>query len=497
MPGERDPWDIMRADELATPDAERGARGAWYTPRAVAEQITALAFGCRPSDLPGSVVDPTCGGGAFLLTALDAYVAAGLGPADALGRVAGLDISEEAVATARRVLACWAGLHGVAPMPERVQLGDALGPWPDSGSAPDLVLGNPPFASPLRSAAGADGLPASAASFRRRHQSELGPYADLAAVHLLNAAQRVEATSGRIALVLPQSVLAGRDAASLRDWLAERFPLAGLWITDTKVFEASVMVCAPILDGRASAATASWAETAAHAMGVPEPAIDATRPDAEVLGSMVEATAGFRDEYYALAEACVEGTDDDDRCRLATVGSIDPLESFWGSRLTRFAKQTWQRPVVDESALPASVVGWYERQRVPKVLVPTQARTLEPFVDRSGRFVPVTPLLSVTAAPEDLDHVAALLLAPSVLAWALRRTFGSALSVRAVKLRARDVLDLPLPSRRERWDDAAALVGRGPAAVGRIGSLMNEAFAADDTVLAWWNERRGPNAGIG
>ncbi len=363
MPGERDPWEIMRADELATPTSERGERGAWYTPREVAQEITAQAFACRPDELPRLVVDPTCGGGAFLLTALDAMVGAGLAPDLALGRVAGLDISAAAVDTTRRVLARWAAQHGVSPRPDRVQVGDALEPWPSMWAAPDLVLGNPPFASPLRSAAGADGLPAAAESFRLRHRTELGPYADLAAIHLLNAAHRVDEVAGRIALVLPQSVLAGRDAAPLREWLAERFPLAGLWITGSKVFDASVMVCAPVLDGRSSRGSANWAATAASAMGVPDPGIDVTDDGSAVLGSMVEATAGFRDEYYALAEACVEGVADDDRCRLATVGSIDALESFWGSRPTRFAKQTWTHPVVDESLLPPAVAGWFERQR--------------------------------------------------------------------------------------------------------------------------------------
>lgn len=497
MPGERDPWDIMRADELATPTSERSERGAWYTPRAVAQQITAQAFACRTHELPRTVVDPTCGGGAFLLTALDEFVAAGVAPDDALGRVAGLDISAAAVDTARRVLARWAEQHGVGPRPDRVLVGDALGPWPSSWAAPDLVLGNPPFASPLRSAAGSEGLPATAEAFRHRHRAELGPYADLAAIHLLNAAHRVEGSTGRIALVVPQSVLAGRDAAPLRAWLDDRYPLTGLWITDRKVFDASVMVCAPVLDGRAPRHGASWAAMAAETMGVPDPGIGSMSDGSVVLGSMVEATAGFRDEYYGLAQACVEGSADDDRCRLATVGSIDALESFWGDRPTRFAKQTWTHPVVDEAALPASLVAWYERQRRPKVLVPTQARTLEPFVDRTGRFVPVTPLLSVSAAPDDLDHVAALLLAPSVMAWALHRTFGSALSVRAVKLRARDILEIPLPTHRAAWDAAAELVARGPVAVGRIGQLMNEAIAADIALLDWWNERRGPTRRIG
>lgn len=484
-----DPWAIMRADELATSATERSGRGAWYTPRPVAETVTSMAF--ATDRLPEFVIDPTCGGGAFLLTALDALVAAGQRPEEALGRVAGLDIDSGAVDTARRVVGRWADRHGVAPRPDLVRVGDALGPWPSAWPAPDLILGNPPFASPLRSAGGGAGLPSAADAFRRRHRAELGPYADLAAIHLLNAAQRLDPSVGRMALVVPQSVLAGRDAAPLRAWLAGHLPLEQLWITEEKVFDASVLVCAPVLDRRATASSLSWAEVAAHHMGIPDPGVDRR---AERLGSICTATAGFRDEYYGLSQACVEGTPDDRRRRLATVGSIDPLVSYWGDRPTRLAKRGWRHPVVEEARLPRPVLPWFRRQCSPKVLVPTQARILEPFVDRSGQVIPVTPLLSVSAPVGALDRVAALLLAPSVVAWSARRSFGAALSSRAIKLRARDVLDLPLPPDTAAWDAAAALVPQGPSAVDSIAEQMHVAFGADPTVLEWWRERR---SGVG
>lgn len=475
----------MRADELAASPTERSERGAWYTPRPVAEAITEVAF--APARVPRFVVDPTCGGGAFLLTALDALLALGLRPEDALDRVAGLDLDPGAVGTARRVVGQWAEQHGVAPHPERITVSDALGPWPSDWPTPDLILGNPPFASPLRSTSGGAGLPEAAEGFRRRHRAELGPYADLAAIHLLNAAQRLDESTGRMALVLPQSVLAGRDAADLRGWLSRHLPLEQIWISEDKLFDASVLVCAPVLDRRAARTTRSWADTAADAYGIPDPG---TEDDSERLGSICEATAGFRDEYYALSRACVEGRSDDPRQRLATVGSIDPLVSYWGERPTRLAKHSWSRPVVDESKLPAAVVPWYQRQCRPKVLLPTQARILEPFVDRAGRMIPVTPLLAVSSRPEDLDLVAALLLAPSAVAWSARRSFGAALSSRAIKLRARDVLDLPLPPDRAAWERAAALIAGGPEMVDSIAEQMHRAFGADPTVLDWWRERR-------
>lgn len=482
-----DPWDVVRANELAASPQDRADRGAWYTPRAVAELITARAFG---PGAPAFVLDPTCGGGAFLLAALDAFVACGLAPAEAVRRVAGLDIDPQAVQTACEVVQLWATGQGLTTVTPLIEVADALDDWPSAWPVPDLVLGNPPFASPLRAtkARSSAELPAAAAAFREKHRSELGPYADLAAMHLLNAAHRVDPVTGRLVMVLPQSLLAGRDAAPLREWLARELPLEDLWISGEKLFDASVRVFAPMLARTAPADAGSWADAAAGEMGVPDPALPTA---SDVLGSMCEATAGFRDEYYGMAEACVEGEPGDERCRLATVGSVEPLEVLWGVVPTRFAKTLWERPVVDEAAIPVKVRPWFERQRVPKVLVPTQARILEPFVDRDGSVIPITPLLTITAPAEDLDLIAAVLLAPPVSAWAARRGFGAALSVNAIKLRAADVLDIPLPQDRGRWEEAAALVPEGPAAIDRIAALMHEAYNGTSELLTWWQKRRG------
>ena len=54
----------------------------------------------------------------------------------------------------------------------------------------------------------------------------------------------------------------------------------------------------------------------------------------------------------------------------------------------------------------------------------------------------------------------------------------------------KDVLDIPLPQGRERWDEAAALVGEGPAAVDRIAALMHEAYGGSPELMEWWQRRR-------
>ncbi len=443
--------------------------------------------------VPRRVMDPTCGGGAFLLAALDQFVARGLAPVDALARVAGHDIDDGAVRATRQAIEAWAEREGVRPgdRPEMdVRLSDALTVAVEPGQRPDVVLGNPPFATPLRG----DGLPESAHTLRLEHAELLGPYADLAAVHLLHAVRSVmsqqgeEGEGGVVAFVLPQSLLSSRDVAGLREWLRSSAPTTHVWASDQLEFEANVRVFAPVLSvGGTASTTQTWAEQVAGALGVPHVDLDLEHG---TLADLATATAGFRDEYYALAEAVGEesalGTG---HPRLATVGAIDPLSFSWGSMPLRFAKQAWHRPVIDEDRIPSAKREWFARQRQPKVLLPTQSKIFEPYVDRNGSVLPVTPVISVHAAAEDLDRIAAVLLAPPVVAWAHRRWFGAALAINAIKLAAKDVVTIPLPPDRARWDEAASLVPMGPAALPEIAALMTQAYRSDDSLLRYWLDR--------
>jgi hypothetical protein len=108
------------------------------------------------------------------------------------------------------------------------------------------------------------------------------------------------------------------------------------------------------------------------------------------------------------------------------------------------------------------------------------------------------PTVALTCAPERLWHAAAVLLAPPVSAWALGRHAGAALSADAIKLSARQVLGIPLPSDDRAWDEGAAclaaLVGTpDPAghrgALAAFGAVMNRAYGAGPEVLAWWIDR--------
>ncbi len=569
---ESDPWKVGRDHERSASPERRRQRGAFYTPRSVVEGLFRLAVPVSPDpdQLPSSILDPTCGGGAFLVGALDRLVELGVDAEVALSRVSGIDIDPGAVAATQEALAAWAGAHGIskgqslAQAVGRVVVGDALkfavARLPVQIPVPDLIVGNPPFATPLKGK-----FPDAAVAFRESHPDLFGPYADLAAIHVQSAIQLCQARSGaQVAFVLPQSILASRDTEGLRNRMAQIAPLRALWATAEAMFEANVRVCAVVLslashdsDGPTddiiiasgpdvspiSTAKPSepWASLAARALGAPDVQLNlhsnaelagqvAGERLGEVLGDMVTATAGFRDEYYALANACRERSPvlsttvpsttvpsnivppnavpsnivPPNAVRIATVGSLDPLISWWGERPIRFAKKSWDQPVVDLEALADDerMSQWLQSQLRPKVLLPTQSKVFEPVIDRDGTMAPVTPVLSIHADPQNLNRVAAVFLAPPIVAWAYSRWFGTALSVQAIKIAARDVSSFPRPSHEDLWDQAAELIAdcgqthnstNDPATVRiqviEIAKVMNQAYNGTQDTFDWWLDR--------
>jgi len=316
--GWANPWLLGIAHEQLELTEERKSRGAWYTPRKVVEGLLAVAL--PGPDVPTFVADPTCGGGAFLLAALDRLVTLGLEPREAIDRVGGVDLDGGAVDVSRRSIELWALRQGldISRVAIDVSQGDALKGFPSQWARPLVIVGNPPFASPLRKGA----IPESAAQFRSDHDQVFSSYTDLSALHLYAAVKHAGPRS-TVLLVQPQSVLASQDTELLREALELEAPIDALWVARESVFDAGVRVCAPLLrtrpDHRPSVSLWSgprvesvsttkrgpWASYAARALGAPpSPSVCWDTP--QRLGDLVTATAGFRDEYYGLLASCRE-----------------------------------------------------------------------------------------------------------------------------------------------------------------------------------------------
>jgi SAM-dependent methyltransferase len=410
--------------------------GAWYTPLelvdTVVEAVITPEF-VRGRTGPIAVLDPACGDGRFLLAAERRLH--GLG---ATATLTGCDIDAAALDAARAALAPTAELRRA----------DALATtWSDRHV--DLVVGNPPFLSQL------------AASTTRGGASRRGggPYADAAAEFLALAGEMVDPDGGRIALVLPQSMLASRDAASIRGSIGDRAQMVWSWWSNRRVFDAQVHVCVvafefgqPEREERRS----NWSHVATSRQGVP--ALPGALRVAGCLGDRARSNANFRDEYYGMIPAV---GDHDTGPPLITSGLVDPARSWWGERSITFAKQRFQRPRVDLDRLDTDMRRWAQRRLVPKVLVANQTRIVEAVCDPAGEWLPGVPVLGVypTGAHWDDPHrrpddelatsaweIAAVLTSSVASAWLWERGAGTGLSVDSIRMSPVTLGGLPWPS---------------------------------------------------
>lgn len=539
------PFDLGRAYELALAPAARRSKGAHLTPQAVARQVVALMPPPAPED---HVLDPAVGGAAFLLAAADQLVASGAAAHAALHQLHGVDIDEVATGVAEAALSLWALDHDldVRALPQ-LRCGDGL---LDDLPRVQRVVGNPPFLSQLRSSS--TNTAERRARLDERWPGLRGAYTDDAWLFLAASLHAVD-SQGVVAMVQPVSLLAARHGAPVREAIAERAKMTALWLAGERVFDAAVQVCAlvvqrsdegtsppverfvgadfaPCSSARQPAAN-EWGRVAATAFGVPEVDIGTPSnatvgpPDsvprsnggldagvARELGSLASATAGFRDQFYGFVPYLTECSSNVElgqpatiEAPLITVGMIDVAEIGWGKRSFRFAKRQVERPGIDLEALAKgdpTLARWTRDRLRPKVLVATQTRVVEAWVDDAGATVPATPVIAVEPTsdhPATLWKLAAVLTAPAVSAWLVASNFGTALALHALKLSARDLLAIPLPVNDEAWDQASELLRscgpdglRDAEARRSFAELMNDAYHIDDpSITDWWIDRSG------
>ncbi|MEO0482761.1 MAG: N-6 DNA methylase [Planctomycetota bacterium] len=414
----------------------------------------------------------------------------------------------------------------------------------------DVIIGNPPFLNQLSSRTAASR--AHAALLCETTGGAVRGYTDRAAAFLLRSAQLLK-PGGVMALVQPESTLTARDAAPVREYLGKQGAIETLWIehprgastlfgvgvrpavigfrkaTDstnpsdptasrerTARFASATFERAPDFrhtEAQRDMPQRSWAPMVAALRGVPPLTLEGHG----VIGDLAEATADFRDEYYALRDAVVEAYDAPAGSpRVVTSGLIDPAELLWGAAPARLHREAWTRPCARLEAMPqdAKTQRWLARRLTPKLLVATQTPVLEVVADALGGLLPVTPVLIVT--PRAVGHeaelwrVGALLASPVLSVVAATRHGGAGMSSDALKLRAAELADLPVPNASHAWDaarDAFKAASRAPdrehrlEALRRLGEQSLEAYAVPigerDAVMAWWWSRlTRPRRGI-
>jgi SAM-dependent methyltransferase len=452
---------------------ERSAkhRGAYPTPAWLVDDLVRQTV---PPVIPGqriTVLDPACGDGRFLLAAAELLLARGAVPT-----LRGVDVDPDAVALARR------RLDGLAIAPELI-VADALADDVSvlgAGSA-DVVVGNPPFLSQLATATSRGGASGHGG----------GPYADAAAEFLALSVGAARRDGGRVGLVLPQSVLASRDAAPIRAEVDRLAAMRWSWWSPRPVFEAQVLVCALVFERVTPprrASTLPWTSVVTDALGVP--AVPRLRTDGR-LADHAYLTANFRDQYYGVVPAVV---DEGRGPPLITSGLIDPGRCRWGQRPVTYARRRHQRPRVELERLPSAMQRWANALLVPKVLVANQTRVIEAVVDAAGEWVPGVPVITARRRADggrdarELWDVAAVLTSPVASAWAWHHAAGTGLSARSLRLGPRWLADLPWPH----GSLAAAVEALRAGEVVETGRAVSTAYGLDRSTLdaadlhAWW-----------
>ncbi len=541
----------------------RRRQGSHYTPAALVDWVlgeTLRAHGGRGASAPTTVLDPACGAGNFLLAAAERLACSG-GPriTDVLARsVFGIDVDEPAVALCRARLAELiprdaqpAERRAVeAALAQHIVVGDALdgrtidalvadaAATPHAGAF-DLVVGNPPFLNQLERATAASR--ARAAELRERFGGAIGGYADLAGAFLLEALRVVRA-GGAVGFVMPQSFLAAGDAGAVRARVLEQASMRALWTANERLFEdASVRVMAVVLRRGGGAGPQPlrrafgagfeplepravetpigdepWSPLLSDAIGVPTLQASGVAGDGvDTIGSIARATADFRDQFYGLRGAIRDLAEPQQGAcarlpRLVSTRHVDLARESWGAVDARILGARYRHPRVDLAALAEvrGMTAWAEARLVPKVIVATQTKVVEAVVDERGEWLPLVPLITVTLEAEavergiDLWMLAAAIASPVVVARAASRYYGTALSGAAIKLSARQLLEMPLPSERASWRESAEALREAAREMAgdarraalerfaRVSCAAHGLAAADaDAVVAFWRAR--------
>lgn len=460
---------------------ERRTRGAFYTPPELVAWVLDHALPPAPAAPGVTVLDPACGTGHFLVAAARRVGARS---------VFGSDLDAEAVRHARRRLRAEDPTLTEAEVAGQVVVADGLTAW--AGRRFDAVVGNPPFLGQLRRRT---------AGQSEAHRRGLGAYTDTSAVFLRHALDLV-VDGGAVALVQPLSVLATRDAGPVRAAVAERGAVTDFWCSARPVFDGTpVLTCVPVVRTGATPATdpEAWGALAAPTFGIPDAVLP---PTVRTVRDLATCTADFRDQYYGLRPFVHDRLPGG--APLVTSGLIDPAECRWGRVPTRFARRPYDAPAVDLAALRAdgALGGWADARLVPKLLVAGQGRVIEAVVDRDGAWLPSVPVLSVVPHdPADLWRLLAVTLAPPVVAHAAARYLGTGLTPGSVKVSARQLAALPLPTDETAWQDAARLAeqaqcgdpSRREPTLAEVGAVMTRAYglSPDHPVVDWWSARVG------
>lgn len=395
----------------------RRALGAYYTPDALADRLLAT---CRDARTAGRVIDPACGTGSLLAAVVRARRAGGVSGRALLEGLVGIDVDPVALALARARLHAEADLPVTATtvtdlprsspcLPDLPRMRDApalllasaLEPAVGEGWAQhfDLVVGNPPFGSPLhedtrRTDAERDDLRRAFPHAARGTFDRSGCFLELGV--------RLARPECEVAMIVPSALLSAPYAAALRAHCERASEeLVFTEVEDASCFaDAQVRVTGITLRVRrpgARRAPRSRPTWALRARGV-EPWSECT-PATRMGEAVLLSASATVDEGYRWRDLLVEAEQADPPVawtRMVTTGAIDAFGHGWGTRVQRHLGGRWHRPVLPRDALP-------ERRRAmldePRVLVAGLSRVVEAVRDERGLYAGTVGTMTLRRPP--------------------------------------------------------------------------------------------------
>lgn len=203
------------------PEDQRKSLGAYYTPPALAERLVNLISLSGFEWTKGKIVDPACGGAAFLVPLARKILKASTSRtgeqklSEIENRLSGIELDPVAAWLSMLLLDLEVMEISIAagrPIESIVKVGNAL--MAERTESCELVIGNPPY-----------GKVSLSAEQRLRFKASLFGHANLYAL-FTHLAVRLAKPGGLIAYVTPTSFLGGEYFKNLRAMLAEAAPLA-------------------------------------------------------------------------------------------------------------------------------------------------------------------------------------------------------------------------------------------------------------------------------
>ena len=222
----------------------RGQEGQFFTPQPAVNLLVDIV-NPRPGE---KIIDPACGAGGFLSAAARALISEGMSPADASGAVHGIDKDEQLAQLAGTRLAFLAFRHS------NVRCADSLG-WRNGNGHEtslkglegqfDVVLTNPPFGSRIVAAS-----PDVLASFDLGHKwksrggepPEMMPELQKSVppqVLFIERCLSLVRPGGRVGMVVPESLISGRNYRHVVAWLRNRAELRAVLGMPEALFKTS------------------------------------------------------------------------------------------------------------------------------------------------------------------------------------------------------------------------------------------------------------------